>query len=419
MVHASEAGKPAGNGDIGISNAGHADLPGRFLYTKSCEKLVQSTVKHLFEFPAELSSRLEKTEMPVYLVNASAEAEAFYSEADAENHFASVQADNTESFDAENVNTAWNSLVGTVRRCYDVVIDIPDYEATMECENDTFTASTGSALEYYLFTPAAVAGQEEKTAPMVVGMHGNDNSALTMAVITEWPTLAEANGFVYMGLNHCESMTDDEINAEIAAAQAELESRGVAAEEPVEEGYQTLQKGSKGDEVKALQQRLIELNYLSGSADGDYGGKTASAVELFQSTAGLTATGIADADTQTALFADDAPKAKVYQSLDYKAMSRDPDTYEGNLYKFDGKVVQVMEQSQTDGTTLVALRVASKGRYDDVVYVIYYRGSGEARILEDDKVTVYGTSKGLYTYETVMGAEVTIPMILADSVTVK
>ncbi|MBR2796293.1 MAG: peptidoglycan-binding protein [Clostridia bacterium] len=215
------------------------------------------------------------------------------------------------------------------------------------------------------------------------------------------------------------SMTDDEINAEITAAQAELESRGVAAEEPVEEGYRSLQKGSKGDEVKALQQRLIELNYLSGSADGDYGGKTASAVELFQSTAGLTATGIADADTQTALFADDAPKAKVYQSLDYKAMSRDPDTYEGNLYKFDGKVVQVMEQSQTDGTTLVALRVASKGRYDDVVYVIYYRGSGEARILEDDKVTVYGTSKGLYTYETVMGAEVTIPMILADSVTVK
>ena len=215
------------------------------------------------------------------------------------------------------------------------------------------------------------------------------------------------------------SMTDDEITAEIAAAQAELESRGVVAEEPVEEGYQTLQKGSKGDEVKALQQRLIELNYLSGSADGDYGGKTASAVELFQSTAGLTATGVADPDTQTALFATDAPKAKVYQSLDYKAMSRDPDTYEGNLYKFDGRVVQVMEQRQTDGTTLVALRVATKGRYDNIVYVVYYRGAGEARILEEDKGTGYGTSKGRYTYTTVMGAEVTIPFIWADSVTVK
>ena len=215
------------------------------------------------------------------------------------------------------------------------------------------------------------------------------------------------------------SMTDDEISAEIAAAQAELESRGIAAEEPVEEGYQTLQKGSKGDDVKALQQRLIELNYLSGSADGNYGGKTASAVELFQNTAGLAATGIADADTQTALFADDAPKAKVYQSLDYKAMSRDPDTYEGNLYKFDGKILQVMEEAQSDGTTLTALRVASKGNYDNVVYVVYYRAAGEARILEDDRVTVYGTSRGLYTYETVMGAEVTIPFIWADSVTVK
>ena len=215
------------------------------------------------------------------------------------------------------------------------------------------------------------------------------------------------------------SMTNDEITAEIAAAQAELESRGVAAEESVEEGYQTLQKGSKGDDVKALQLRLIELNYLSGSADGDYGGKTASAVELFQSSVGLTATGVADADTQTALFAADAPKAKVYQSLDYKAISRDPDTYEGNLYKFDGKILQVMEETQNDGTTFVTLRVATKGGYDDVVLVGYVRNPGEARVLEDDRVTIYGTSQGLYTYETVMGAEMTIPLIMADSVTVK
>ena len=75
------------------------------------------------------------------------------------------------------------------------------------------------------------------------------------------------------------SMTDEEINAEIAAALAELESRGAAPAEAA--GYQTLQKGSKGDDVKALQQRLIQLNYLSGTADGDFGGKTASAVELF------------------------------------------------------------------------------------------------------------------------------------------
>lgn len=171
--------------------------------------------------PAELSSKLESTEMPVYLVNASADAEAFFKEADQEAHFVSAASDTTDGFDAEQVKTAWNDLVGNVRRCYDVVIDIPDYETDFEVVNNVFTASTGSELEYYLYIPNDVAAQEEGTAPIVVGMHGNDNSALTMATICEWPTLAKDNGFIYMGLNHCESMTDDEIMEAIESVVAE------------------------------------------------------------------------------------------------------------------------------------------------------------------------------------------------------
>lgn len=161
--------------------------------------------------PAALNSYLESTEMPVYLVNASTDAETFYKNADSEEHFKSVQSDNTESFDARNVTAAWDELLGKIRRCYDIAIDIPDYETGFEVENEIFTASTGSGLEYYLYTPAAVAQQEDSTAPLVIGMHGNDNSAITMAKISEWPSLAQENGFVYMGLNHCESMSDDEI----------------------------------------------------------------------------------------------------------------------------------------------------------------------------------------------------------------
>lgn len=210
------------------------------------------------------------------------------------------------------------------------------------------------------------------------------------------------------------SMSDDEIIAEIAAAQGELDSRGVTPATS-----QTLQKGSKGNDVKVLQKRLIELNYLSGSADGDYGGKTVTAVKQFQDAVGLTANGIADSATQEALFDSAAPKAKVYQSLNYKAMSRDPDTYMGNLYKFDGRVLQVTEENQNDGTTLVGMRVATKGRYDDVVYVVYSRKAGEGRVLEEDKLIVCGISMGLYSYQSVLRAEITIPMILADSVTLK
>ena len=74
--------------------------------------------------------------------------------------------------------------------------------------------------------------------------------------------------------------------------------------------YTILQNGSHGDEVKALQKRLIELKYLSeGSADGSFGNKTENAVKKFQGKADLDATGIADPETQAILFSDDAPEA--------------------------------------------------------------------------------------------------------------
>ena len=143
---------------------------------------------------------------------------------------------------------------------------------------------------------------------------------------------------------------------------------------------------------------------------------TKSAVELFQKEVGLAVTGIADTKTQEALFAEDAPVAKVYLALDFKAISRDPDSYEGKNYTFTGKVVQVLEE-EMDNYTYVVMRIATKGNYDNVVYVTYLRENGEARILEDDRVTVYATCLGLYTYETVIGGSVTLPNFLAESVT--
>lgn len=76
-------------------------------------------------------------------------------------------------------------------------------------------------------------------------------------------------------------------------------------------------------------------------------------------------------------------------------------------------------EEKSSGFTYTAMRIATKGNWDNVVYVLYLRPDGENRILEDDRVTVYGSSTGLYTYETVMGAEVTLPQFMADSVTVK
>ena len=73
--------------------------------------------------------------------------------------------------------------------------------------------------------------------------------------------------------------------------------------------YNTLSKGSKGEEVLAMQNRLYELGYLTDARDGQFGNNTQTAVKIFQSRAGLPVTGIADSDTLNALYAEDAPRA--------------------------------------------------------------------------------------------------------------
>lgn len=79
--------------------------------------------------------------------------------------------------------------------------------------------------------------------------------------------------------------------------------------------YTTLRRGSKGDAVKDLQERLIELGYLSGNADGKYGAKTDDAVKKAQKAFRQQQSGVADAALQTALFAADAVNATAAEVL--------------------------------------------------------------------------------------------------------
>ena len=76
-------------------------------------------------------------------------------------------------------------------------------------------------------------------------------------------------------------------------------------------GYSTLVRGDSGDNVRKLQSRLKELGYLSGSADGSFGGQTESAVKAFQRALGLTQSGVASSSLQEKLFSASAPAAAV------------------------------------------------------------------------------------------------------------
>ena len=62
-----------------------------------------------------------------------------------------------------------------------------------------------------------------------------------------------------------------------------------------------MRQGSRGDNVKQLQEYLNKLGYDCGTADGVYGAKTTAAVKTFQSAHKLTADGIAGDRTQAAI----------------------------------------------------------------------------------------------------------------------
>ena len=85
-----------------------------------------------------------------------------------------------------------------------------------------------------------------------------------------------------------------------------------------------LTNGSSGENVTRVQNRLLALGYLSqsSSVDGSYGSTTASAIKLFQTTAGGTATGVADSATLRALYSASAPKLpSCSKAADYKESS--------------------------------------------------------------------------------------------------
>ena len=71
----------------------------------------------------------------------------------------------------------------------------------------------------------------------------------------------------------------------------------------------SLKVGSTGDDVRKMQNRLKELGYLKGSADGDFGAATESAVKAFQAQNGLAVDGKAGTATLNKLYSANAKKA--------------------------------------------------------------------------------------------------------------
>jgi len=75
--------------------------------------------------------------------------------------------------------------------------------------------------------------------------------------------------------------------------------------------YKRLKPGSKGESVLKLQRRLEALGYLNAVPDSKYRAATTSAVKLFQKDIKHKSTGVADSQTQQALYEAGAPNSSI------------------------------------------------------------------------------------------------------------
>lgn len=103
------------------------------------------------------------------------------------------------------------------------------------------------------------------------------------------------------------------------------------------------------------------------------------------------------------------------KNISYDSLSRTPDEYKGEYVKFSGVVLQVCSEASSS-RYYSTYRVATSGSYNNVVYIYVNNYGSKNRILEDDRITFYGKFDGLFTYETVLGASITIPSIRVEYV---
>lgn len=100
--------------------------------------------------------------------------------------------------------------------------------------------------------------------------------------------------------------------------------------------------------------------------------------------------------------------------ITFEQLARTPDEYTGEKIKFTGKIIQVME-----GDSYTQYRFAIDEDYDKIMLIEIAKDVlDNTRILENDNVTIYGYSLGLFTYTSTLGGKITVPAVAVDKFTI-
>ena len=161
---------------------------------------------------------------------------------------------------------------------------------------------------------------------------------------------------------------------------------------PSRDEVEGLQLGSRGDEVKAVQKRLKELGYLTGSADGVFGEKTEEAVKAFQKRNGLTADGVVGKQTKEKLNSSSAKKAESADANDNTESESSKEEYTTLRKGSKGDAVKKLQKRLKE---LGYLTGSADGVYgDDTVKAV--KAFQKRNALTQDGVAGPKTQKAIY-----------------------
>lgn len=126
---------------------------------------------------------------------------------------------------------------------------------------------------------------------------------------------------------------------------------------------------------------------------------------------------ITSTSTTTVTTIDEKAVEEEYKStcetISFKDLARNPDSYIGKVFTFTGKVIQVLEPEQGEEVTMrINVTKDEYGYWEDTIIAAVKIPKEADRILEDDIITIYGDCAGLYTYESVFGQNISLPAIL-------
>lgn len=158
------------------------------------------------------------------------------------------------------------------------------------------------------YTGALAGGTVESFTTLRKGMQGEAVAAMQRRLIELGYLTGEADGHfgtqtssaVYAFQKANGLVRDGKAGTKTLSLLYSATATGVtptAAPAPTVSPVETLRRGDASSAVKDMQQRLIDLGYLSGKADGQFGVQTYRALQAFQRANGLDVDGIAGAKT--------------------------------------------------------------------------------------------------------------------------